>query len=96
VNMISMLSKSLRSEEPVSGHVNIASHYDDVTLMDKSGKLIQIIKLNGIDSISKSERELDAYKNRMNNLLKGFSSEFALYFWEIRTRSDDYPAGVQE
>lgn len=91
--MISMLPKSLRSEEHVSRHINIASHYDDVTLMDKSGKLIQIIKLNGIDSISKSERELDTYKNRMNNLLKGFSSEFALYFWEMRKRSDDYPDG---
>jgi len=76
----------LRGEEKVSRHINILSHYDDTTLLDKSGKLIQIIKLSGIDAYTRDEQTLDVYKNRRNNLLKSFSSEFALYFWEIRRK----------
>lgn len=91
--MISMLPKSVRSEEPASHHINIISHYDDVTLLDKSDKLIQIIKLKGLDCISRDAVSLDAYKIRMNQLLKGFSSEFAFYSWELRSRVTDYPSG---
>jgi type IV secretion system protein VirB4 len=68
-------------------------HYDDDTLLDKSGKLIKIIKLSGLDFVTKDEQTLDAYKNRRNNLLKSFSSEFALYFWDIRRKTADYAAG---
>ena len=92
--MISMLPKSVRSEEPASRHINIMHHYDDVTLIDKSDKLIQIIKLRGLDCISRDAASLDAYKVRINQLLKGFSSEFAFYSWEVRSCVTDYPAGT--
>lgn len=92
--MISMLPKSVRSEEPASRHINIMHHYDDVTLIDKSDKLIQIIKLRGLDCISRDAASLDAYKVRINQLLKGFSSEFAFYSWEVRSRVTDYPDGT--
>lgn len=86
-------SKIFNNEEKISKHINILTHYDDDTLLDKSGKLIKIIKLNGLNSISKSDESLDAYKIRRNNLIKNFSSEFALYFWEIRGRNDQFPEG---
>lgn len=92
--MISMLPKFVRSEEPASRHINIMNHYDDVTLMDKSDKLIQIIKLRGLDCISRDAASLDAYKVRINQLLKGFSSEFAVYCWDLRSRVTDYPDGI--
>jgi type IV secretion system protein VirB4 len=91
--MINMIPRFVRSEEPASRHINIISHYDDVTLLDKSDKLIQIIKLNGLDCISRDELSLNAYKIRINNLLKGFSSEFAFYTWEVRKKVTEYPQG---
>ncbi len=90
---ISRSDHVMRGEEKVSKHINILSHYDDTTLLDKSGKLIQIIKIAGIDSFTKNDQQLDAYKNRRNNLLKSFSSEFALYFWELRRKNEHYASG---
>ena len=93
MNIMTMIPSVVRNEEQASHHINIVSHYDDVTLLDKSEKLIQIIKLNGLDCISRDEQSLNAYKIRINNLLKGLSSEFALYTWEVRKKVGDYPAG---
>ena len=62
-------------------------------MIDKSGKLIQIIHLKGIDGLTNSEATLDAYKNRRNSLLKSFSSEYAIYFWTVRRKTNDYPGG---
>src|SRR3990167_800653 len=90
--MLRIIAKTdwrLRSEEQASRHINIVSHYSDDTLLDKSGKLIQIIKLQGIDAVTEGEETLDRYKNRRNNLLKNFSSEFALYCWEVRRKKID-------
>jgi len=83
----------LRGEESSSNKINIISHYDDSTLQDKSCKLIQIIKLAGLNSVTKADQTLDAYKNRLNNLLKSFSSEFAFYFWEVRRTVSSCPGG---
>lgn len=83
----------VRAEEKVSHHVNILAHYDDDTLLDKNDRLIKIIKLAGLDFVTKDEQTLDAYKNRRNSLLKSFSSDFAFYFWEVRRKSFEYPEG---
>jgi type IV secretion system protein VirB4 len=91
--MMNPASRIVHNEEPVSNCINVISHYDDATLLDKGGKLIQVIRLKGLDCISHDARELDTYKNRINNLLKGFSSEFALYCWDMRKRVADFPDG---
>lgn len=83
----------VRSEDQISHHLNILSHYDNETLLDKSNKLIKLIKLEGIDFITQDEETLARYKNHRNQLFKHFSSEFALYFWEVRRKSWEYPAG---
>lgn len=89
----SMDKRVIRAEEPASRHINLLTHYDDDTLIDKNGRLIRIIKLAGLDYVTNDEQTLDAYKNRRNSLLKSFSSEYALYFWEVRKKSSGYPAG---
>ena len=88
-----MMNNKIKREEPISKFINVLAHYDDDTLIDKSGKLIKIIKLDGIDFVSKDSHALNSYKNNRNNLLKNFSSEFAMYFWEVRRKSIDYPGG---
>lgn len=87
------IDRLAKSEDKASKHINILMHYDDSTLLDKSGKLIKIIKLDGLDFVTKDSQTLEAFKNNRNNLLKNFSSEFAIYFWEVRGKSTDYPFG---
>lgn len=82
-----------RNEAKTSKHINIAAHYDDETLLDKSGKLIKIIKLSGIDFITKHDALLDVHKNRRNNLLKSFTSDYAIYFWTVRNKMTEFPEG---
>jgi type IV secretion system protein VirB4 len=87
------ISNTIKREEQASKHVNILMHYDNETLLDKSDKLIKIIKLSGIDCVTKDNHVLNSYKNNRNNILKNFSSEFAMYFWEVRKKSVEYPEG---
>lgn len=86
-------SRLLKKEANASRHINILGHYNNDTLIDKSGKLIQIIQLAGINGLTQSEADLDAYKNRRNSLLKSFSSEYAVYFWTLRRQTTEYPDG---
>src|SRR5258708_38592667 len=88
-----MINKRDKIEDHASKFINILSQYSDDTLIDKSVKLINIIKLSGIDSITKDNQTLDAYKNSRNNLLKNFSSDFAMYFWEMQRKTVEYPNG---
>lgn len=91
--LLSIKNRLLKSEEKASSHINILTHYSDDTLLDKSDRLIKIIKVPGLDYVTLDEQILDVYKNRRNSLLKGFSSDFAFYFWEIRRKSIAYPEG---
>lgn len=89
-----MIPKNVKNEEKTSSKINIIAHYDDVTLLDKNDKLIQIIKLKGLNYVAKDTMSLDAYKNRFNNVLKSLSSEYALYIWEMRKKDNTYPDGI--
>lgn len=88
------VDKKSRREEKASRHINIIGHYDPSTLLDKSGKLIKIIKCDGINSFTKDDQAISQYKNRRNTLLKHFSSEYAFYFWEVKRKATDYPDGI--
>ncbi len=92
-NKYLIFDKLIKREEKTSRRINVISHYDDETLLDKSGKLIKIIKLKGLDAFTKSNETLATYKRRRNSLLKDFNSEFAIYFWELRRKINDYPSG---
>jgi type IV secretory pathway VirB4 component len=76
----------MRSEAKASRHINIVSHFDHETLIDTSGKLIQIIQLKGLDFSTKPDDLLDRYKLRRNSLWKGFSSDFGIHCWKLRKK----------
>ncbi len=85
-----------RRETPAAKKINIIGHYDHETLIDKGGKLIMIFKIAGIDPSTQADIVLDTQKHRRNNLLKGFTSDYALYFWQIRNKQVTFPAGEFE
>src|SRR3990167_9163713 len=91
--VMNMIPRFVRNEQPVSSHVNIIAQYDDVTLQDKNDHLIQIIKINGMNSETQVDQTLDVCKQRMNHLLKNFSSEFGLYLYQLRRKNQDYSEG---
>src|SRR5579864_8300799 len=86
-------NRIVKNEERASKHINVLTHDDD-TLLDKSGKLIKIIKLSGLDFATKDSQTLNHFKFRRNNLLKSISSEFAFYFWDVRRKVNPFPDGV--
>lgn len=90
---MNMIPRLVKNEQPVSCQVNIIAQYDDVTLQDKNDHLIQIIKVNGLNSVTQGDRILDAYKKRINHMLKNISSEFALYSYELRRKNQHYSDG---
>ena len=47
-------SRLLKQEANASRHINILGHYNNDTLIDKSGKLIQIIQLAGINGLTQT------------------------------------------
>lgn len=91
--MFGFINRILRGEEGASKHINVLSHYDGDTLIDKNDRLIKIIKLEGLNYFTKDEQSLDIYKNRRNSLLKSFSSSFALYFWDVKKKVVEFPQG---
>src|SRR5690606_11208939 len=86
-------NRRIRGETPVSTHINVLTHYDDATLIDRHDRLIRVIKVNGINSVTTDEQALDVYKQRRNTLMKSFSSEFGIYFWEVKSKENTYPNG---
>lgn len=86
-------NRIIKGEAQACKQINVLTHYDDDTLLDKSGKLIKIVKLSGLDFVTKDTQTLDTFKTRRNNLLKSFSSDFAFYFWEVRRKTKLYPQG---
>jgi type IV secretion system protein VirB4 len=81
------------SEGKASQHINVVAHYKDDTLIDKSAKLIKIIKLSGIDPIAYSTAALNILKNRRNGLFRNFDSSFGLYSWTVRRKTTAFPSG---
>lgn len=82
-NQVSDLSV-VKNEQSVSKHINILSHIDDYTLIDKDSQLIRIFKLDGINSSKLDDLERCKFKNERNDFYKDMSNEIALYFWSVR------------
>jgi type IV secretion system protein VirB4 len=82
------------SEVPASDFVPYACHYDDHTLLTKSGQMIQIIRLEGLPYESADPEALDHGKRMLNALFKSIATPgYALWFHTLRGRQDTYPLG---
>lgn len=92
--LMNPIKRLIKSEVPASKCINVLMHYDDSTLIDKSNKLIKIIKISGINHIAYPNQMLDIFKTRRNHFLKSFSSDFAMYFWQLRRKTNSFPQGV--
>ncbi len=60
-------------------------------VLGKDGSFLRTIRYRGPDQASAGEEELVAFTARVNNVLKRFSSGWALFFEAARRQAADYP-----
>lgn len=86
--------KQLKLEAGGEAHIPYTSHVDANTLKTKDGKLIQIIKLEGIAHETSDTSQLNAWKVARNFLWRSISdNKISIWTHIIRYKKNDYPQG---
>ena len=81
-------------EYAASNYIPYECHWDDHTIVLKSGHLMQIVRLDGYSFETADDDELDLKKSVRNTLFKSMvQGDFALWFHTIRRREGAYPQG---
>lgn len=86
--------KKLELEAGGDAHIPITSHVDQHTLRTKDGKLIQIIKLEGVPHETSDNAALNQWKSSRNFLWRSVAdSRVSIWTHVIRYKKSEYPAG---
>src|SRR5258708_8121693 len=89
-------SKTARARSELGAHhyIPYACHYNDQTLLTKSGHLVQFLRLDGFAFDGADPDDVDLRKRLRNVLLKSIAShDYALWFHTLRERQPMYPGG---
>lgn len=81
------------------GEANIpyTCHVNDNTLKTKDGKLVQIIKLEGIAHYTSNTSDLNSWKNSRNFMLRSLADDkYTLWQHTVRYKQNHYPDGEFE
>ncbi len=86
--------KVASSEVKAADFIPYACHYDENTILTKSGDLIQILKISGLPFETNDPDFLNLQKNLRNTILRSITkSRYAVYVHMIRKKQDVYPEG---
>lgn len=81
-------------EFPEADFIPYACHFDDHTILTKSGDLIQIIKINGLEFETADEDFLCFRKNLRNTLFRSVAKQSTgIYVHTIRRKQSVFPEG---
>jgi len=81
-------------EFPESDFIPYACHFDDHTILTKSGDLLQIIKINGLEFETADEDFLCFRKNLRNTLFRSIAKHgTGLYVHTVRRKQSVFPEG---
>ncbi|WP_020211024.1 VirB4 family type IV secretion/conjugal transfer ATPase [Gilvimarinus chinensis] len=84
----------LAMEAGGEAHIPITSHVDPNTLRTKDGKLIQIIKVEGVPHETSDTAALNQWKNSRNFLWRSIAdSRVSVWTHIVRHKKSEYPAG---
>jgi type IV secretion system protein VirB4 len=87
-------SKFASREVDASEFIPYACHYDENTILTKSGDLLQIIKIDGLPFETADPDWLVFQKNLRNTILRSITkSRYAVYVHTIRRKQNIYPDG---
>src|SRR5262245_35537192 len=82
-------------EVSASQFLPYACHYNDSTILTKSGDLLQIIKIDGLPFETADPDWLTFQKNLRNTLLRTIAkNQYAVYVHTIRRKQKVYPEGI--
>ncbi|OGP07553.1 MAG: hypothetical protein A2048_08705 [Deltaproteobacteria bacterium GWA2_45_12] len=91
---VSPFLKVAKAEVKSADFIPYTCHYDENTILTKSGDLLQIIKINGIAFETADGDWLEFQKNIRNTLLRSIAkSGYAVYAHTIRRKQNIYPDG---
>lgn len=79
--------KVVKKEKSASSHINITSHVDEYTLIDKNSQLIRIFKIKGINATKLDDEQRAIEKEMRNRFYKESNGDIAMYFWSIRRKT---------
>ena len=81
-------------EFPESDFIPYACHFDDHTILTKSGDLLQIIKINGLEFETVDEDFLCFRKNLRNTLFRSVAKHgIGVYVHTVRRKLSVFPEG---
>ena len=87
-------SKAALREVNAAEFIPYACHYDEDTILTKSGDLLQILKIDGLPFETADPEWLLFQKNLRNTILRTITkSRYAVYVHTIRRRQHIYPEG---
>jgi type IV secretion system protein VirB4 len=90
----SHLNSIAAREYPASDFIPYSCHFDDHTILTKSGDLLQIIKIDGLAFETADEDFLCFRKNLRNTLFKSIAKHrTSLYVHTVRRKQGVYPEG---
>ena len=77
-----------------AAHIPYSSHVDPYTLKTNDGKLVQIIKLEGVPHETSDTSQLNNWKSQRNFLWRSISdSKISIWTHTVRYEKSDYPKG---
>jgi type IV secretion system protein VirB4 len=83
-----------KREYSAANFIPYLHHYDNETIITKSGELIQFIKVEGFSFETADDEDVDMKKMVRNSLLKSLADgTFAIWFHIIRRRRSAFPGG---
>ncbi|OGP09028.1 MAG: hypothetical protein A2048_06000 [Deltaproteobacteria bacterium GWA2_45_12] len=88
------LLKTAQDEMQISAFIPYSCHYDEHTVLTKSGDLLQVIKIAGLPFETADPDWLTFQKDIRNTILRSIGkSQYAIYAHTIRRKRNVYPDG---
>lgn len=89
-----LLSRVASRELKESEFIPYACHYDENTILTKSGDLLQILKIEGLPFETADPAELNFQKDIRNTILRSIAkSHYAVYIHTLRRKQNVFPEG---
>lgn len=83
-----------RKEFPAAEFIPYLHHYDNETIITKTGEFLQFIKVYGFSFETADDEDVDMKKMIRNSLFKSMADgSYALWFHTIRRRKSVFPGG---
>ncbi len=90
---ISRILKDYRESGALNAIVNIHAAIDDSTFLTKSGDLVTLLKVQGVDAECLEPLELDQIVRRFGSAIRTFNEQFRIYQYLVKRDFGSIPHG---